>query len=436
MITALEYLDSLNSLGSIPGLASITELLLRLNNPQNQLKIIHIAGTNGKGSVGAFVDRIFINAGYKTGRFSSPAVMDPYEVIRINGENICEEEYKAVLDEVKNACDEMVGDALPHPTRFEVETAAAYLFFYKNNVDYALIECGMGGRLDATNVIINTMCSVITPISIDHTAFLGDTIEEIAGHKAGIIKENSKVVCAGANGAVQSVIVKECEKNNAELLFLNDVEIDGVHFDSENMLTEFSYRDYEKIKLRMNGIYQCKNAALAIEVINAVNKCGGDISREAVYKGLYEATWEGRFERIHKAPDFIIDGAHNPGGAKALCDALKYSYGDRKWVFILGIFKDKDIRGILDEIAPLAAKVITIETPLNERALDSKILADIIENNYNIPIEEYKNIGQAVRCAMDNSGGEHGRVACGSLSNLKRIKEEVQVYADRRKGVF
>ena len=435
MITALDYLESLNSLGSVPGLASIMELLSRLNNPHRQLKIIHISGTNGKGSVGAFVDRILVEAGYTTGRFSSPAVMNPYEIIRINGEDIGEEEFAKAIFEIKKVCENMVKDGLSHPTRFEIETAAAYLIFAGLKVDYAVIECGMGGTLDATNVSEKTLCAVITPISVDHTAFLGDTIEEIAMHKAGIIKNACSVITTDANNPVMDIIKAETVKKNGELTVVDSAYISDVLYDSENMVTEFSYGDYKKLRIRLSGTYQCNNAILAIETIKALIKKGAGISAEALYRGLYEACWSGRFERICREPEFIIDGAHNPAGAKALANSLFSYYGNKKFVFILGVFKDKDIDGILKEIAVFASEIITIETPQNQRAMDCKILADIIKNNYNITISMFKDIGEAVEYAFDVCHGDNGIVACGSLSNLKRIKDEVRLYVDRRKGI-
>ena len=435
MATALEYLELLNSLGSVPGLASIKELLFRLDNPHRQLKIIHISGTNGKGSVGAFVDRILLTGGYSTGRFSSPAVMNPYEIIRINGMDITEKELSPVISKIEAVCKEMETDGLPHPTRFEVETAAAFMIFADKKTDYAIIECGMGGALDATNVSDKIECGVITSISMDHVGFLGHSLEEIASQKAGIIKKGCSVITTDSNDCVMDVFKSETVKKQGKLVVADSKMISEVIYDSDNMVTEFSYGRYKNIRIRLGGTYQCHNAIIAIEAIEAIIERGAVITDEAIYKGLYDTVWSGRFERIHRSPEFIIDGAHNPAGAKALAKSIEAYYPDKKFVFIIGIFKDKDVLGILDEILPYAAKIITIETPSNERALDCKTLADIIKNNYNIPISFFENISMAVEHAFGVCDEECGIVACGSLSNLRRIKEEVSKYADRRKGI-
>lgn len=418
------FLDSLNNLGSIPGLESIKELLLRLGNPQNRIKFIHISGTNGKGSVNAFISSILKSAGYKTGRYISPAVLSPLEIIQLNNENISEEEFSNIISEVAYYCKEMTKDGLNHPTRFEIETAAAFLFFYRQKCDLAVIECGMGGLLDATNVISTTICSVITPISVDHTSFLGNTLYEITHHKAGIIKPQIPVISGRQTDTAANVISQTALKNNSECIFIKN-SINNIRF-SENFIT-FDYENFDNISISLMGIYQPDNAITALECAVMLRKYGYAISDENIYEGLRRATWFGRFSKLGTAPDFIVDGAHNPDGAKMLSKSLEIYYPNGGLTFIVGIFKDKDYGKILDCCIPFAKNVIVIETPNNPRAMPAKILAEFIKKHYDVCVYTYELIDEAVKCALEITHKDSAVIAFGSLSHLEAVKRAYEV---------
>ena len=259
-IEARQYIDEAMTLGSVLGLSNIRELLNRIDNPQDKIKIIHVAGTNGKGSTIAYLNSIFMEAGYKVGRYISPAVFSYRERMQINGVNVREEEFASILSDVKVHIDKMLEDGMAHPTAFEIETAIAYEFFYRNNCDVAIIETGLGGLEDATNVIKSPIACVITDISLDHTGFLGNTLEEIATQKGGIIMENSKVVLSNQLNEVKTVIQKITSKMNGELYITGN----GKDIVYDKGMTSFTY-DEERYDTCMLGTYQIRNAINAIE---------------------------------------------------------------------------------------------------------------------------------------------------------------------------
>ena len=417
---AVDYLDSLNKLGSVPGLDSIRELLHRLGNPQNRTRYVHVAGTNGKGSTCAFIRQILIEAGYKVGGFNSPAVFELLEIITLNNKNIMSTDFAKYVEQAKNICDEMVKDGLNHPTRFEIETAIAFCFFAENNCDIAVVECGMGGLLDSTNIISTVDCAVITPLAMDHTGFLGNTIEEIAFNKAGIIKAFAPVVTATDNDVIKAAAK---EKNTKYIVVDKPLNID---YSTEGL--SFDYKGYKGLKTELLGVYQPGNASLAIECIEALNKAKYSISNEAIFKGIENAKWKGRFTRVSSSPDFFIDGAHNPHGAKALAGCIKKVLPDKKITFIIGVFADKEYNKIIDTIIEFADKIFTVETPDNPRALSSKALAEFVKNNYDVFVRSCDNISEAVKAAYENTDINGAIIACGSLSHLAIIEKEVERY--------
>lgn len=421
MFDAFDYLNSLNHLGSVPGLECIKELLKKLNNPEKNLKVIHIAGTNGKGSVGAFIDSVLVTAGYKTGRYSSPAVIDQYEIIRFCEENITPKEFNCVVEKTALAADNMD----PHPTRFEIETAAAFLYMQEKKVDFAIIECGMGGRLDATNVFDKTLCSVITSISLDHTAFLGDTIDKIAYEKAGIIKTDSCVITSNANSNILEIIKTEATNKNS--VFIHTCEAENIYFENNKII--FDYDIYKNIEIGLVGYYQIENAGLAVSVLKYLVEMGYEISLSQLKYGMKNTKWPGRFEKISEEPLFIVDGAHNPNGAKGLRDSLEAFFEDKKFTFLIGIFKDKDIYGILDEVMKFCDNAVVIETPNNHRAAKGTYIQSILQDKYNCGAFVCNSVEEGVRKSIEICKS-FGIISLGSLSNIKTIKEEVAQFAN------
>ncbi|WP_302802428.1 folylpolyglutamate synthase/dihydrofolate synthase family protein [Eubacterium ventriosum] len=451
---AREYLKNVNKLGSILGLNTIKELLKRLGNPQNELKVVHIAGTNGKGSIMTFVQNILMESGYKVGRYCSPAVFNEREIIRINDEYISEEQSADLLTRIKEKCDSMYSEGLPHPTSFEIETAEALMFFKEQNCDIALIECGMGGETDATNVFKKVLCSVIATISLDHTQFLGSTIEEITKVKSGIIKENCPVVMSKQTGEAESVIKKVCKQNNSELIIPTEQDFENVEIDG--LTTKVTYKASNNkeyiLNLQALGTYQIKNAKTAVEVAlvldkaltektnicdesdknnstgmkNNINNSGNTIEKN-IKKGIEKTVWPGRMEVISKEPLIIIDGAHNPGAVLELRKTLDLYFTNKRITFIMGVLSDKDFSKEAEIIADRAERIITI-TPNNSRGLDGHKLAEtLVKYNHNVQVAD--SLKQAAEESIYTIKENRADMilAFGSLSYLGELKQVVRL---------
>lgn len=451
---AREYLKNVNKLGSILGLNTIKELLKRLGNPQNELKVVHIAGTNGKGSIMTFVQNILMESGYKVGRYCSPAVFNEREIIRINDEYISEEQSADLLTRIKEKCDSMYSEGLPHPTSFEIETAEALMFFKEQNCDIALIECGMGGETDATNVFEKVLCSVIATISLDHTQFLGSTIEEITKVKSGIIKENCPVVMSKQTGEAESVIKKVCKQNNSKLIIPTEQDFENVEIDG--LTTKVTYKASNNkeyiLNLQALGTYQIKNAKTAVEVAlvldkaltektnicdesdknngtgmkNNINNSGNTIEKN-IKKGIEKTVWPGRMEVISKEPLIIIDGAHNPGAVLELRKTLDLYFTNKRITFIMGVLSDKDFSKEAEIIADRAERIITI-TPNNSRGLDGHKLAEtLVKYNHNVQVAD--SLKQAAEESIDTIKENRADMilAFGSLSYLGELKQVVRL---------
>lgn len=424
---ALLFLEKAAEYGSRPGLETIRELTKRLGNPQDKLKIIHIAGTNGKGSTAAYITTILAFAGFSVGRFLSPAVFDRREIIQIshssNGrlfsEYITEEGICRTVGLIKRACEEMVRDGFAHPTVFEIETAMAFLYLSDENVDFAVIETGMGGRLDATNVIDHPLCSVITSISMDHMQYLGDTLEEISRHKAGIIKSGAPAISINTDQRVLKVLEEECKGTGSSLILASAQDAVIHNLSCEG--TVFSYKG-NRYKIGLLGKHQVENAILALETVRVLRSQGFAISQEAICTGLARTRWRGRFEIIAREPYFIIDGAHNEDAAVKLREAIETYFAGRRLIFIMGIFADKEYRKVLKTVAPLSQLLITIAPP-NSRALKSDSLAREAKNYFDGRIIDAGTAKAAIDYAYANSRPEDVIVAFGSLSFLQELSE-------------
>lgn len=403
--------------GSVLGLSSITALMEQLHNPQDKLKIIHVAGTNGKGSVCAFLQQILIEAGYRIGLYTSPAVFEYRERFLVQKKQITDEIFYECVDKVKKACEKIVAEEQPHPTLFEIETAVAFLFFLREKCDVVIVEVGMGGATDATNVISKSLCSVFASIGKDHTQFLGDTLKEIAEVKAGIIKEKGAVVSIWQEKEVLDVLQNTALEKQASFLLAEK---------KKRMLEKgntfcFSYKDYKKIELSMAGTFQLDNCVLALEVISFLKTKGFDISDEAVKTGVKKTNWHGRMEKICNAPRFYIDGAHNVPAVKRLAETLEKDFTNQTRTFIIGVLADKEHGKMLQEILPYAKDVITV-TPQNERALPAHDLLEEIRS-LGYKAEESRTMEEAV--AMAGQKGNDMILAFGSLSYLAELKKNV-----------
>lgn len=396
-----------------PGLTRITELLKGLGNPQDQLKFVHVAGTNGKGSTCAMIAQILQEAHYSVGLFTSPYLVHFEERICIDGIPIPYERLYDVTQKVRLVADSMDD----HPTEFELMTAVAFLYFAEEHCDIVVAEVGLGGRLDSTNCITSVEVSVIANISYDHKAILGNTLGEIAGEKAGIIKLCIPVVSARQPKEAFDVIAARAQQMNAPLGVVDETLLEGSN-------ESFSYRNRQNLSISMLARYQIHNAALVLDAIDVLCDHGWDIPEEAIYRGLKVTCWHGRFERLHTNPDFIIDGAHNQEGVDALIDSLQALY-DKKIIFIIGVMADKDYPEMLEKIIPLGKAFIAVE-PNNPRALSTYKLArtirfagqDILGCSACIQPYEAKSIEDGVRQAFSIAQKDDVICACGSLYYL------------------
>ena len=314
---ARAFIQKVSVKGSELGLTTITNLLELLGNPQDELKFIHAAGTNGKGSVVAYLSTVLEYAGYRVGRYISPTLFSYRERIQINREHISRDDFAEALTEVYGAYCRMEEQGMTLPTVFEVETAVSFLYFRKKKCDLVMLEVGMGGRLDATNIIKTPVLTVLASISMDHMEFLGNTLAEIAWNKAGIIKHGVPVVSAHQEAEAEAVIAEEAKKKGSECHFVDMALLTDVCYGLESQ--SFRYGDFGKVTIQLAGAQQIENAALALEGIASLRRVGYDISGDAVLRGMQDTVWKGRFSVIHREPLFILDGAHNP-------DAVSYTH--------------------------------------------------------------------------------------------------------------
>ncbi len=372
---AREYLNNVSASGIILGLDSIRALMEELDNPQDDLRIVHIAGTNGKGSILSYTKNILMDAGYRVGCYSSPSVFGYLERFQIDGEWMAESEFPELVQKVKDAADRMTAKGLNHPTVFELETAIAFEYFKERNCDYVMLETGMGGDLDSTNVIDAPECAVITALGMDHVKELGPTLADIASAKAGIIKPGSPVVSYGGVPEADAVIARTAAERHAPLtvvdlsrLTIEDGDLDAVTFDFDGL---------NGIRLPLIGSYQPRNAATAITALRVLRSRGWNIPDSAIRAGLEQVRWPGRFELLRHSPAFLLDGSHNAHGMRATVQSLRDRFPGQKFVFLLSIMADKDVDEMLALLLPLAKRFVTVaaHTP---RAMPAETLAEHI----------------------------------------------------------
>lgn len=416
------YLDEVSKYGSVLGLESMRELLRRLGDPQNELKFIHISGTNGKGSVLAYLSTILSGAGYRTGRYISPTLFSYRERIQVDGEYIEKESLACHVTAIAAAAEDMQKAGLPSPTVFEIETALAFLYFKEKRCDIVTLEVGCGGLLDATNVITTTLMEVIASISMDHTDLLGDTLAKIAAQKAGIIKPDTMVVSAQQKSEAAQVIEDTCKEQHCTLQMVDESKISNVHYGAEGQT--FSYKTWENVAISLAGSYQIKNAALALEGVETLRKLGYALSDQQVREGLLHTAWRGRFTTLRRDPTVIIDGAHNPAAALELKESLERYFPGKTLYFVMGMFKDKDYAQVIDLTAPLARHIITVETPGNPRAMPARELAEAV-GKVNPSVEWADSVAHGVEKALAMAGKEDAVIVFGSLSFLGEAADAV-----------
>ncbi len=381
---------------------NIQNLMAYFGDIQEQIPTVHIGGTNGKGSVGAMLSAALKNAGYRVGRFQTPDVFCYEEEFLINDEPIKKERLAAVFERVAKGCAALVAEGKPHPTRFEVETAAAFLWFYEEQVDVALLEVGMGGALDATNVIRKPLLSVLTSISMDHMTYLGTTLPEIAAVKAQIIKPGCPAVTSPQHPQVLRVLEEQCQNVGSRLYATDE-------------------KDRKLPVLGLSGVFQKENAACAWQVLELLQKHYPNITTEAILAGLQEARWPGRFEKITEQPAVYIDGAHNEDAAKKLRESVTQDFPNKKIIYIMGVLADKDYETMADVMFCAGDTVYTV-TPNSPRALSAEALADCLREK-KIHAKPCGDIAQAVKEALQEAKADDVVLAFGSLSYLGEVKK-------------
>lgn len=415
--TAVDYLKKSDVRGIVLGLENMKRLLYFLGNPQNSVPTIHIAGTNGKGSVGTFISEILTNAKYKVGRYVSPSVTDIRECWQLNGKFINETDFTECVETVKNAAEDLYNKTSVYPTRFEIETCVAFLYFKNKKCDISVIEVGLGGRNDATNITENIILSVITSISIDHINILGNNLYDIAKEKAGIIKKGILCVSAQQKNDAKIALNKEANEKNSEILFLDKKDITNYKLYKNKQY--FSYGYYKNLCISMLGLYQIENAALAVKVCDLMNKYNFKITEENIKKGLLNAFWPGRFQILRNNPIFIVDGAHNVDAAEKLMKSAELYLKNKKLIFIIGMFADKEYEKVAKITAYKAEKIIIVECN-NKRTADADTLLKVYKK-YNKNTFKAENIKNAVFKAIESAEENNAILAFGSLSYLGEL---------------
>ncbi len=422
----MTYLENIYTKNAKRNKESLLAVLSAFNNPQNSLKIIHVAGTNGKGSSCAMLTSVLVAAGYTVGTFTSPHLTRYNERITIDNKEISDTELAHELTLVKDTATDVLGDS-EQLSFFEIFTIAMYNHLNRKNVDFAVVEVGLGGRLDCTNVMESSILSVITHIHFDHTHILGETLEKIAFEKAGIIKKNCPVVLYSAKDEVYNVVKEIAEKNEAKLYYEDEVKTEIKHMSLD--YTEFSAScsrfNYENVKIGLLGSYQVYNATHILLCVHALRESGVLISDEAMFKGLENAFWAGRMEVLSKKPYIIIDGAHNIDGIKSFADTAKIYFTHKKLIVVFGVSSDKDYTQMLKEISALEfVETIILTEASYSRALPAKAMKDIAAQlGKHIIVES--NYKKAVDTAISLCGENDFVCVIGSLYLLGDVRPYV-----------
>ena len=437
----IAYINTPRWQASRLGLDRIRELLERLGRPQDRLKFVHVAGTNGKGSICAYLASILNAAGHRTGMFTSPYIERFEERIRVNSAMISPDELRDVTLAVREHAEAMAEETGGHPTEFELMTAVALEHFARCGCDIVVLEVGLGGRLDSTNVIDAPEACVIARIGLDHTALLGNTLAAIAGEKAGIIKEGSAVVSWPQESEAMAVIEHAAAEHGCELRVPDFAQLEegAVKWeDGASPFRPFSYKEWADLRTGILGSYQPQNAALALEAAEALRGRGWEIPDDAVRAGIAAARWPGRFEIVEggSSPDgfaIVVDGGHNPQGARALADSLAEVFPGRKPVFVIGVLEDKDYPRMLEDVLPLGSAFVCV-TPDNPRALPAHKLAcairwtgqDLLGCSACVNPVVARDFEDAIRRARELAGPDGLICAFGSLYSVAALKEAVR----------
>ena len=425
---AMNYIETVSCSGIMPGLVRIQALLEKTGHPEKDCNVIHVAGTNGKGSVCTYISSILMKAGYRVGRYVSPTLFDYRERIQINDSWISKEDTAYWMSRVREADERMQAEGMEGASAFELETVMAFLYFKSYGCDFVVLETGMGGRLDATNVVPEPVISLITSIGMDHMHFLGDTIEDIASEKGGIIKENRPVVIGAGRSTAVETLVDIAEQKHSEYSVVDQKDVHIINRDLYQG-QQFDFDIYQVVFTGMAGSCQPWNAAIAMkgaerlcsmtekDFPGQISKLPGACINEAVIKkGIQKAFWPGRFEVLEKKPPLIIDGAHNPDGVKSLTESMGAYLTKWPVILVMGVFADKDYSQMLQMVSAYSDTLITFK-PENPRGLAADALAETASVYFKQTIAADSQ-EDALRIARKLSGGKKAMVCFGSLSTM------------------
>lgn len=414
---ALTYIHSVCWKGTIPGLSRTQELLKRMGNPERKLKFVHIAGTNGKGSTAAMTASILRKAGYCTGLYTSPFLFRFNERMNVDGLDIADQELAEITEFVKPHAEAMA----EHPTEFELVTAIAMEYFARHRCDIVVLEVGLGGALDSTNVIDPPEVAVICNIGLDHTEILGNTLEEVASAKAGIIKPGCQVALYQEAPSVDAVFEAACKEQGAKLHRADFEAIVPVSHGFDGQV--FDYKSWKGLRLPLLGAHQLKNAAVVLTTVDCLRERGWRIPDEAVVDGLRDVVWPGRFELLRRNPDFIADGGHNPQCLDALAQNVREYLSGREITALTGVMADKDYTQMYATMAPLVTRFVTV-TPDNPRAMAAEALAQVLAP-FGKPVTVCCSVPEGVRTAMEQAGPQGLVLSFGSLYMTGEIRKTV-----------
>ena len=411
---ALTYIHSVCWKGSIPGLGRTQELLARMGNPEKKLRFIHVAGTNGKGSTAAMLASILQQAGYKTGLYTSPYILRFHERMQVNGQQISDGDLAAITEFVRPHAEAMAD----HPTEFELVSCIAFEYFMRKHCDIVVLEVGMGGELDSTNVIDTPEAAILTNIGLDHTEFLGDTLEKIAATKSGIIKPGGTAVIYRASPSVEAVIEARCKQVGAKLV---KADFDALHSISHDLDGQvFDAAGFPALHLPLLGEHQMRNAAVVLATVGVLRDKGYHITDDQVRAGLAQVRWPGRFEVLRKNPLFLVDGGHNPQCIEALVANIRDYLAGRRLTVLTGVLADKDFHCMYANVAPYAAEFLTV-TPDSPRALSAEDLKTYLEQ-FGKPVTAFATVEEGVAEAIRRAGKDGVVLAYGSLYMVGAIR--------------
>lgn len=428
-VECMEYIGECQSYGSVPGLENTRRLLERIGNPERSLRFVHIAGTNGKGSVLSMISTVLAGAGYQTGCYISPTILDYRERFQINGKMISKQELAGYMERIRDAAEAMAAEGEAHPTIFEMETALGFLWFAQKKCDIVVLETGLGGLLDATNVIPAPLLCVLTSISRDHMGVLGETLSQIAAQKAGIIKPGSRVVSILQEPEAMKVVEEACVRMGCAFSVADPGQASHIRYGLERQ--RFSYGGYQNLEIPLAGRYQIDNGALAVEALKALSGLGFPVTEKKLRSGLMKTSWPGRFEIIGRKPLFVADGAHNEDGAKRLAQSIDLYFTNKRILYIIGILKDKETDRILEQTCPYADAVICVAAPGNPRAMAALELAQEARR-YHGNVTAADSLEEAVEMAYLLAGPQDVILAFGSLSFQGALRKIVENGTARR----